>query len=172
MANRAVTDSGPIIHMAEIGLFRALNCFDLIVPEAVYSEVDKKDAPGKAEISSLRMEKLSGKEKEFAAFIMSKYEIGLGEAETLSIAKNRGIKLVLVDDLDARETAKDIGLEPHGSVGILLRAYRDGKLSKNDTIDGLESLVDNSSLFIPRYLIRGAVNAVKEYTAGRRRATK
>lgn len=163
MVPRAVVNSGPIIHLSEVGCFEALACFDLLIPEGVYREIDKKDAPGKGEISSFRMEKLSSGEKEFAALLVGKYEIGLGEAEAISMAKNRGIKLILVDDLDARGTAKDLGLEPHGSVGILLRAFRDKKLSREETVDGLKSLVENSSLFIPRYLVEEAIKAVKKY---------
>ncbi|NOZ77111.1 MAG: hypothetical protein GXO65_05455 [Euryarchaeota archaeon] len=161
--SRAVVDSGPIIHLSEIGLFRALACFDLLIPEAVYRELEKKDAPGKGEISSYKMEKLSAREKELAALLVEKHEIGLGEAEAISMAKNRGINLVLTDDLDARETAKDLGLEPHGSVGIILRAFRDKKLSREETIDGLTSLAEDSSLFITRRLVGEAIGAVEKY---------
>jgi hypothetical protein len=163
MVGRAVVDSGPIIHLSEIGLFKALSLFDLLIPEAVYGEVDRKDAPGKKEISSYNKEKLSAGEKEFAALLVEKYEIGLGEAEAISIAKKRGIKLILVDDLDAREAARDLGLEPHGSVGILLRAFREKRLSRKETIDGLKSLVEDSTLFITRHLVEEAIKAVEKY---------
>jgi len=35
------------------------------------------------------------------------------------------VNLFLTDDLDAREMGKKFGLEVHGSVGIIARAYRE-----------------------------------------------
>ncbi|MEE8403667.1 MAG: hypothetical protein V3R93_07930 [Candidatus Hydrothermarchaeaceae archaeon] len=163
MATKAVVDSGPIIHLSEIGLFMALSSYDVIIPEAVYSEITKRGAPGKKEVLSLPIEKLTAGEKEYTALLIEKYGLGLGEAEVLSIARYRKIGIVFVDDLDAREAATSLGLKPHGSVGILLRAYRAKILSKKDTIDGLHALVEDSSLFVTRYLIEEAVKAVERY---------
>lgn len=163
MAIRAVVDSGPIIHLSEIGCFRVLKDYELRIPSSVYNEVTEKSAPGREEVLRFKPERLNEAEKNLAALFIEKYGISLGEAEALSMAKSRKIKLVFIDDLDGRGAAKDLALNPHGSVAILLRALRLGTLARDETINALKSLLSDSSLFITRGLIHEAVKAVKDF---------
>lgn len=110
--------------------------------------------------------KLRESEKNLAALLIEKYGISLGEAEALSMAKPRKIELVLIDGLDGREAAKDLALNPHGSVGILLPSLPLGTLSRDETIEALTSLLNDSSLFITRGLIDQAVKAVRGFKGG------
>ena len=47
-----------------------------------------------------------------------------GEAAVFDLAKERGARLVILDDMEARRYAKRIGLPTKGTVGILLDAKR------------------------------------------------
>lgn len=49
-----------------------------------------------------------------------------GEAAVFALAEERGTRLVILDDKDARQHAKQIGLPVTGTVGILLEAKRSG----------------------------------------------
>ena len=59
-----------------------------------------------------------------------------GEASVFALAKERGTRLVILDDKDARQHAKRIGLPVTGTVGILLLAKERG------LIDALKPLLD------------------------------
>ncbi len=59
-----------------------------------------------------------------------------GEAAVFALAKERGTRLVILDDKDARRYAKRIGLPVTGTVGILLEAKRSG------LIDAIKPLLD------------------------------
>ena len=156
----AVTDAGPLIHLAEIKRLDALNIFNKIF---VPPEVNKEARRISKTVPFLRLQKLSIKEKNLAAWIAVRYELDLGEAEAISLCKAKKIKLLLTDDLDARIAAELEGLESHGSIGILLRAFREGVLTDNQTIKSLQKLESESSLFITHPLIQQAIKAVKKY---------
>ena len=47
--------------------------------------------------------------------------LGKGEAESIALASQSGLRLVL-DDLKARKVAENLGLKITGTIGILLRA--------------------------------------------------
>ena len=51
-----------------------------------------------------------------------------GEAEAIALATDLPQSLLLLDDADARETALQMGLDFTGTVGVLMRAKRVGKL--------------------------------------------
>ena len=51
-----------------------------------------------------------------------------GEAEAIALATELPHSLLLLDDADGRETALQLGLDFTGTVGVLLRAKREGKL--------------------------------------------
>lgn len=158
----AVADAGSIIHSAEINCLDALRIFDKIF---ISPRVSKELKSLKA--SQLKLQKLDKKEKNLSAWFAVKHELDLGEAEAITLCKSRGVSLLLTDGLDARIAAEAQGIEPHGSIGIVLRAYRMGMLSKKQTIKALEELESKSTLFITHSLIQDAINAVEKYSKKR-----
>ena len=69
----------------------------------------------------------------------------------------------ITDDLEARVTAKHFGIEVHGTIGILLRAYREKLLSRDDVIVGMFALYDRSSLFVTKDLVKWAIARIDEF---------
>lgn len=55
--------------------------------------------------------------------------LDLSEAEVIAVVKEINADTLLLDDLDARRFAKRIGLPTIGTVGILLSARLQGKIS-------------------------------------------
>ncbi len=51
-----------------------------------------------------------------------------GEAEVLALAREFGTPHVVLDDLDARRYARRMGLQPIGTLGLLLAAKKIGEL--------------------------------------------
>jgi predicted nucleic acid-binding protein len=54
--------------------------------------------------------------------------LGPGEAEVIALAARHANSLLILDDLRARRTATRMGLRVTGTVGVLLRARREGAL--------------------------------------------
>jgi predicted nucleic acid-binding protein len=53
-----------------------------------------------------------------------------GEAEAIALAMELGDVLLILDDKKARRVAQQIGLKVIGTVGMLLRAQRDGVIAE------------------------------------------
>lgn len=60
-----------------------------------------------------------------------------GEAETIVLATEVNAHLVLMDDADGRKAARSMGLRVTGTVGLLLRAAKDGRLDFREAMDRL-----------------------------------
>ncbi len=55
--------------------------------------------------------------------------VDAGESEAIALALETGADLILLDDSDAREKARLYGLTITGTIGVLMRAREEGKLS-------------------------------------------
>ncbi len=155
---KAASDAGPIIHLNEIGCLDVLKLFDVVIPLEVESEVQNIEI-----VFQVKTQRLTKKEKNRAAMLIRKYGIDLGESAAIALAEHSGIKLFFTDDLDARLVAKQFNLEPHGSVGILLRAFREGLLTRKNVEKKIEELEAASSLFITHDLVRKAIREIERY---------
>ena len=82
----------------------------------------------------------------------SSYNLDLGEVEAISLCMQEGIKLLFTDDLEARIVAKSYNIEVHGTIGILVRSFREGILTEKEVIAKLELLRTKSSLFLTKDL--------------------
>ncbi|MBI2185147.1 MAG: hypothetical protein HYU39_09340 [Thaumarchaeota archaeon] len=71
--------------------------------------------------------------------------------------------MFLTDDLDAREAAENIGIEVHGSVGIIVRAFKERMLTLEETIRSLNDIHDKSRLFVSKIIIDEAIRAVRKH---------
>lgn len=149
---KAVSNTGPIIHLSEVGYFHCLRIVEnLLIPKAVESEIRSKNAPGKNELRNagwITTKELGGVQKEKADKIAKDFGIELADAEAIVLAKTNDIKLLFTDDKSAREIAGYYDLEVHGSAGILARAYRSKILSYEEVKEALERLHRDSSLYI------------------------
>src|SRR3989344_1030432 len=141
---KAVIDAGPIIHLMEIGAERALHVFSLITPSGVVEEV---------RVMPKGITVVDNYDKNLVSALQNEFSLGLGESECIALAKAEKISIFLTDDLDARTTATSLGLEPHGTMGIMLKAYKNKIFSKKETIDFIGNLKSRSSLYITSELV-------------------
>lgn len=56
--------------------------------------------------------------------------------------------------------AEELGLEPHGTVGMLLKAYRQKIYSKKQSIEFIRGLKTKSTLYITTDIILGIIDEV------------
>src|SRR3989344_9564974 len=141
---KAVIDAGPSLHLVEIGAERALHVFSLITPSGVVEEV---------RVMPKGITVVDNYDKNLVSALQNEFSLGLGESECIALAKAEKISIFLTDDLDARTTALSLGLEPHGTIGILLKAFKLGLLGKKDAIEFVKRLKSSSSLYITSELV-------------------
>lgn len=61
-----------------------------------------------------------------------------GESEAIVLAKEKN-GLLIIDDGDGRKAAKNMNVDITGTVGILLKAGRDGKIDLRESLDELNA---------------------------------
>lgn len=161
MANKVVSNTGPLIHLNEINLSKALEAFDNIyIPQEVKNELIKHKIQV---LKKIKVINLKAKFKDVAEILVNKFALDLGEAQSIALALQEKAHYFLTDDLDARTVANLHSIEAHGTVGIILRAFREKIINRETAIKKVNELYTLSSLFITKDLIEHIVKSIKEF---------
>jgi len=157
-----VSNSSPIIHLAKIGKLDLLRLlFDTIkIPKAVYQEcvIERGSRPELKVIKNARWIKVLEVDDTNLIKLL-KTQIDEGEAEAIVLALEIGADLVLLDDYEAREKARLFGLKVTGTIGVLLKAKKQGLIkSLKEEIEKLQS----SGFWIKKDFIKEILGAVGE----------
>ncbi|PSP49443.1 nucleic acid-binding protein [Halobacteriales archaeon QH_7_69_31] len=151
----AVSDAGPLIHLAEIDSLELLSAFDkLLIPETVYEEIEKGGVPdGLSDLSyelvEADVEKVESK------------ELDAGERAALAFTTERAVVL-LTDDLAAREAAADAGVEVRGSIGVIALGYGRGLLHRDEAAWRMRALQRETSLFVTEAVVERGIKTLDE----------
>lgn len=161
MASKAVSDTGPILHLNEISIAKALDVFqEVFIAEEVKNELIKN----KIEISKrIKLINLKPQFKDVAEIFINKFSLDLGESQSIALALQEKVDWFLTDDLDARTVANFHDVEAHGTVGIILRAFREKLINKETAIKKVNELHTISSLFITKDIINQIINSINEF---------
>jgi len=109
-------------------LFRKIQKFDLL--KSIYTELTTtpeiaeefgEELPGWVKIQSVS-------NKKYQVFLET--QVDLGEASAIALAKELEDTLLLLDDLKARELAKQLNLKVTGTLGIIHKAKQLGIIDK------------------------------------------
>ncbi len=153
--NLAVADAGPLIHLDEIDALSLLSAIDtLLIPETVYQELETGGVP--QALDELKYDRV-----EIETEQLSQSSLDPGETVALSLATDRDAVL-LTDDLEARDAAKEANVEVHGSVGIIVFAYSHDQLSKPEASRLLRSLQTETSLFITDAVVERGIDLLEQ----------
>lgn len=154
----AVLDASPLIHLEQINALHATDFInEKIVSQTVKSEIGVEAFRNvDAEVKNL-----SGEEKDRAKYLTNRYGIDLGEATSLVLCKQLNVDIVLTDDLDARDVARNLELEPHGTLGVLTRAYSKDIISEKEAKEFVRGLKNDSTLFITTELSQWAIDKIE-----------
>jgi len=127
-----VVNSTPIITLAivdQLALLRDLYG-TILIPTAVRREIEaggpnRAGAPQLAAAPWIRSVELRDPRR---ADLLS--DLDRGEAEVIALAQERDADLVVIDERLGRRHAKRLGLTLTGTLGVLLKAKREGLLSE------------------------------------------
>lgn len=144
-----ISDTSPIQYLHQTRLLDLLPVLygKIIIPQAVADELQEGillgvDLP---DVSALSWVEIKGATESLLTLPVTQ-GLGMGEREVLNLALQTTDSLVLLDDLLAREYAKQIGVSFTGTLGVLLKAKQLGHLttiaSALDILDQLNFRLD------------------------------
>jgi predicted nucleic acid-binding protein len=161
----AITDAGPLIHLAEIGCLSLLRVFQMLhIPDAVWQEtVGQGRVPGTSILQLGNVSQHTVPNISIARFVQENAlsELHGGEQEGLYLCREMDIPLLLTDDLAAREAAKRLGITPIGSLGIVVKAYHLGQIALEEAERYIAALYDVSSLYVTRTIVELAIEQLR-----------
>lgn len=149
----AVLDTGPIVHLDELGCLDLLNDFsERLVAGAVVKEADRL-RPGWRERFGAVV-RHAPVDARMILPLAEAFGLDRGEVEAIALAlRQRAPCVLLCDDAAARLAAEQLGLRVHGTLGVLLRSLRLGVRTKEQVVAVLDSVPLRSSLFVRRSLL-------------------
>lgn len=128
-----ISNSGPIIALAKVGLLHLLKHYfnEVHLSKATYHELAERGSgrTGAEEIKRHNWIKTKEIKDEMAAQILA-LELDRGEAETIVLAHELKANLTLLDETIARKIANLLGLRVKGTLGILVLAKKDNLIKE------------------------------------------
>ena len=160
---QAIFDAGPFIHLEEIKEINLLSLFQqILTTKEILSECNRMLSEIK-KLKNVEEKKLTGKSKDMAKYLTGRYGLDLGEATGIALCNQELIKLFFTDDLEARRVAKNLGFEPHGTIAIILRSFKEKKLNKKEAKELIQKLYSQSSLFLTSDLKEWTMKEINKY---------
>jgi len=160
---RIVSDTGPVLHLTEAGSLRLLSLAgEVHVPSAVDGEMVvlrsdwEHERPGWIVVDAV-----AAPYSEHGAEWQEAGLLGAGESQAIALAQEIEADWLLTDDAAARLFAEVLGLEVHGSLGIVLWAAAAGHLERSAAEAALD-LLARSSLWVSAAVLTEARLALSE----------
>lgn len=127
-----VSDASPLINLARVDQFELLTAFygQIVIPQAVYDEVvvQGQGRAGSREVKDASWIDVPAPKDELGVRALAA-ELGKGEASAIILAQELQAALLLIDEIRGRRVAQQLGLKVRGTLGILARAKREGRIS-------------------------------------------
>lgn len=125
---KVVVNSTPLIVLCGIGKLDILRemYHEIMIPEAVYREVTEKEDSACRQIQSadswIHIEEI----QDHSEKKMYKAKLHEGEVEVMILCQEKKADLAIIDDNAAKKTAKYLGINVTGTLGVLLKAKQKG----------------------------------------------
>ena len=160
-----IANASPLIIFAKLNKISILNKIykNIEISGKVYEEVILKGIEQNAgdafiakqfiDDKKIKVFSLDKKFVDISNKIQVIYNIDIGEAETIALALQLNQKEILIDEIAAREAAKSLGIKPVGSLRVLLVAYQDNLISKEEINKLMAAMQDSKYRFSPKVLI-------------------
>ena len=143
-----VCDAGPIIHLYEAHCLQLLKqTGSLYLPRSVFNEVQTILQIKEPWPEWLQIVNIFPHEQQEAGMWKEAGDLHIGEAEALVLARRHKADWFLTDDSTARLFVSLLGIEVHGSLGVILWNAAHRRLSRAETEQALNGL-EASSLWL------------------------
>lgn len=146
MRRIVVCDTGPLLHLNEAKIINLLHLAGEIIVPSVVADEFKRNAPDIKLPEWVTIKDLDELHQKKA--LEWRKQIDEGEAVAIALTIQLQADWLLTDDTIARQFGESLGLEIHGSIGLLLWAAAVGHIkSENEALNSLNALA-GSSLWI------------------------
>lgn len=152
---KVIVNSTPLIALCHVDSLDILKKIygEITIPKAVYNEISvKKDSVCKIQVDSsldwIHVEKIQNE----MAKEMFKTQLHEGEVEVMILAKEKEADVVVIDDMNAKKHAKYLKLPVTGTLGVLMKAKKEGYIEKLKPI--LDGMVQNNIYLSPKLIDR------------------
>lgn len=164
MADIAISDTGPLRHLAEIGEHGVLAVFArIIIPQLVVRELQFQGFWVTLAAAMPRLlTVVPGPGVDSDLVLLSADDLDSADAAVLAVASDHPAHTVLTDDLALRRALKRRGHTVIGSLGIVARAHEAGMLDLTQADGVLDRLVDESTLYLTRGIVDDAKQAMRQ----------
>ncbi|MBL7074107.1 hypothetical protein ISS37_02550 [candidate division KSB1 bacterium] len=160
-----VCDAGPIIHLHEAGILSLFkNVGEIFLPHSVSMEVLAATDLADNWPEWLRVVQLASSELKEAEMWAKLGDLHGREAEAFILARTQKADWLLTDDSAARLFASLLGVEVHGSLGIVLWSVAQEHLSRRQAEQALNNL-ERSSLWLSAKIFDEARKALIDMTS-------
>lgn len=165
MSRVVVCDTGPLIHLSEANAIHLLKLAGgVLIPQAVAAEF-KRNLPNEKLPDWIQIHELTAQSNSQAARWVKNDDVDHGEAAAIALALQQHSDWLLTDDAQARQFAENLGLEVHGSIGLLLWAVALGLVENREQAHRLLGGLQRSSLWISERVVTAAAKAIDELTS-------
>jgi len=141
-----VSNATPLIYLAKVNKLDILKILfaEVFIPQEVKNEVvDRGKLLGKKDAYLVEKAISEGWLKVLTTnIVVVPIELDPGEIATLSLAKQLGLKEVLLDESAARAAARLMGLTPRGTIFILLKALQKEEIDQEEFLEVLNQLLN------------------------------
>lgn len=163
----AVSNTGPVRHLFEIGQVQTLTLFsDIYFPKQVKDELTAQGMWGSLERAAgrcMHVEYVSDADVDALLTTFTSFKLHRADA---SVAKRLKPSAVLTDDLNLRKALESLGLTAVGSVGILIRCFKLGRFGKSELEAMLDTLFTGSTLYLSKAFkarVKAMIDGLPDY---------
>jgi predicted nucleic acid-binding protein len=158
MRRIVVCDTGPLLHLSEANIIYLLRLAgEVFIPPVVAKEFEQNASDIKLP-DWVMVKELDGSYRKMA--LAWENQIGEGESAAIALTMQMQAEWLLSDDAIARQFAESLGLEIHGSIGLLLWAVAEGYIEGESEALNLLNALASSSLWISDRVLSQARNAI------------
>lgn len=127
-------------------LFKKIEIAEGVYKEAIADGLEKKFEDSLIlkkylDGGKIKIIKLENRHSILADKLQYLNNIGIGESQTIALAKQLDRKELIIDESLAREAAKSLGLAPMGSLRILLLAYEENLLNEKEVKEAINKMI-------------------------------
>ncbi len=129
-----VSNTSPLVFLTKIGKLNFLNEYDLFIPQQVYDEIILWKNKGKDDYLILEnwIKKTNVSVEKVSILKNLPQSLGEGEKAAISLAIEKNVKIILIDERKARITANLLGLQPRGTIAIIQENLLENKITRKE----------------------------------------
>lgn len=164
--DKVVSNATPLIYLAKANQLSLLQSMvkQVFIPEAVYREV-VVEGKRLGEKDAYRVERAIAQGWIIVQGIKIVFPVEItihpGEVEVISLAREKGIETVLMDDTKARAASEMAGLRPIGTLWLILKAVKNHLLNFDQFLSAFEDILQ-SGFYLKEEIYLKAVRKARE----------